>query len=158
MYFNILRKYNSKPARLESQKLNKWSENGAKCIKHSLFTLLTLTWILFSKCFLHVNSQYKCIIKSETFQINQTGNIIYFFHYLNSDTSRNIKNFKRVSMTVWDSTTYKIFSAYRRHILRRKLVGGVRDEQTSLTNCTIPHHYTLYSLHYEMLFVLCQYL
>ena len=43
------------------------------------------------------------------------------------------------------------FSAYRRHILWRKLVGGVWDEKAGLTNRTIPHHYTFNGLHCERL-------
>jgi len=50
------------------------------------------------------------------------------------------------------------FSAYRRHILWRKLVGGIWDKEAGLTNCTIPHHYTFNGLHCGRLLVLCEYL
>lgn len=39
--------------------------------------------------------------------------------------------------------------SYRWHIFRGKLVGCVGDQQAGLPHCTVPYHYTLYSLHLQ---------
>lgn len=38
---------------------------------------------------------------------------------------------------------------YRGHIFGREFVGGVRDEETSLSHGTVPDHHTLDGLHFQ---------
>lgn len=47
-----------------------------------------------------------------------------------------------------DHDRYRIVVEHRRHVLGRKLVGRVADQEARLTDGTVTHHYAFYGLHF----------